>query len=563
MKIKGRNRFGFTLIELLAIIVILAIIAVITVPIILNIVEKSKIGAAKDSAYGYKDAIQKSYLSNMFDDYSNSKLDGNYLINSDGNLTDNDGNVIYNVLLSGTIPNGGYLNIEGNVISSGCIQIDEYAVGISNGKVLNPNKGVCGSDLYEDIAVSYKNNVDSNGSILPDGRYIINSDGRLRDLTGVVVLDSIDSNPTGGYLVIDNHSVVSGCLQVGNYKVNVVGGNISQPTNGICEQVDIPTPVVYSCSDSSYVPDDESWFTTMLMGNDLYITGYSDNHPSDNTDLRLPCTIDGTAVSGVFNSAFDNKRLTSVVIPDGIKYLYNGAFQDNELISVAVPGSVETIYTAAFSENQIRKLSLNSGLKQISSFAFVNNKIEELNVPSSVTNIGNGAFNGNLLEGSSAFIYDLNDSTKIISYAGKDKDVTIPSNVFNIGVGAFQSCGLTSVVIPDSVTTIDNQAFQDNKLINVLIPDSVTTLGQSAFQNNSLREVTIGRNVASTNRQNSAFLKNATSNSDLTTVHNLTGHSFYWGSMINSSSSNGPTTGMTFDVGTVINNYGNVTILGE
>ena len=50
-----RKKNGFTLIELLAIIVILAIIAVITVPIILNIIDNSRRGAAKDSAYGYKD----------------------------------------------------------------------------------------------------------------------------------------------------------------------------------------------------------------------------------------------------------------------------------------------------------------------------------------------------------------------------------------------------------------------------------------------------------------------------------------------------------------------------
>ena len=57
-----KNKKGFTLIELLAIIVILAIIAVITVPIILNIIENSKKGAATDSAYGYKDAIEKFYV---------------------------------------------------------------------------------------------------------------------------------------------------------------------------------------------------------------------------------------------------------------------------------------------------------------------------------------------------------------------------------------------------------------------------------------------------------------------------------------------------------------------
>ena len=56
------KRNAFTLIELLAIIVILAIIAVITVPIILNIIEDSKKGSVQDSAYGYKDAVEKKLL---------------------------------------------------------------------------------------------------------------------------------------------------------------------------------------------------------------------------------------------------------------------------------------------------------------------------------------------------------------------------------------------------------------------------------------------------------------------------------------------------------------------
>ena len=49
---------GFTLVELLAVIVVLAIIALIAVPRILNVVEKSKIGAAKSSALGYISSIE-------------------------------------------------------------------------------------------------------------------------------------------------------------------------------------------------------------------------------------------------------------------------------------------------------------------------------------------------------------------------------------------------------------------------------------------------------------------------------------------------------------------------
>ena len=74
---KMKKQKGFTLIELLAIIVILAIIAVITVPIILNVIDNAKRGTAKDSAYGYKDAINKYYVSGMLEDES-IKLNGDY-----------------------------------------------------------------------------------------------------------------------------------------------------------------------------------------------------------------------------------------------------------------------------------------------------------------------------------------------------------------------------------------------------------------------------------------------------------------------------------------------------
>ena len=56
------NKKGFTLIELLAIIVILAIIAVITVPIILNIIDNARKGAAKDSVIGYGKAVELAYV---------------------------------------------------------------------------------------------------------------------------------------------------------------------------------------------------------------------------------------------------------------------------------------------------------------------------------------------------------------------------------------------------------------------------------------------------------------------------------------------------------------------
>ncbi|MDD3453133.1 MAG: prepilin-type N-terminal cleavage/methylation domain-containing protein [Bacilli bacterium] len=56
---------GFTLIELLAVIVILAIIAVITMPMITRVIDKAKIGALEDSAYGLIEAANLYYTQHI------------------------------------------------------------------------------------------------------------------------------------------------------------------------------------------------------------------------------------------------------------------------------------------------------------------------------------------------------------------------------------------------------------------------------------------------------------------------------------------------------------------
>lgn len=62
-----KSKNGFTLIELLAVIVILAIIALIATPIVLNIIERAREGAARSSAYGVIDAARLAYTESMMD----------------------------------------------------------------------------------------------------------------------------------------------------------------------------------------------------------------------------------------------------------------------------------------------------------------------------------------------------------------------------------------------------------------------------------------------------------------------------------------------------------------
>ena len=130
-----KKKNGFTLIELLAIIVILAIIAVITVPIILDIIDNSKKGAASDSAYGYKDSINKYFLTKLSEDSSYNIPNNSYKTSDLKTL---------GVSLSGKEPeSNSWVTIEKNKVINACLQFDEYKVEIKNGEVDSTTKGDC------------------------------------------------------------------------------------------------------------------------------------------------------------------------------------------------------------------------------------------------------------------------------------------------------------------------------------------------------------------------------------------------------------------------------------
>ena len=140
-----KKKKGFTLIELLAIIVILAIIAVITVPIILNIIENSKRGAVIDSAYGYKDSINKYYVTELANNPDFS-LDGEYTVGDDGSIQNGDSKN-YPIPFTGTKPSGGKVTIEDSVVTGACLVIDDYKVELKDGKFTTNGKGDCNGSL--------------------------------------------------------------------------------------------------------------------------------------------------------------------------------------------------------------------------------------------------------------------------------------------------------------------------------------------------------------------------------------------------------------------------------
>ena len=118
---KEKNK-GFTLVELLAVIVILALIALIATPIILNVINDAKKQAAKDSAYGYMDAVEKYIVSSELED--KSIQDGTYSVEKLNSM---------GVSVKGSTPDNGNIEIKNSSVKSYDIGIDGYVV--INGEV--------------------------------------------------------------------------------------------------------------------------------------------------------------------------------------------------------------------------------------------------------------------------------------------------------------------------------------------------------------------------------------------------------------------------------------------
>ena len=106
---------GFTLIELLAVIVILAIIALIATPMILGVIEDTKLKAAEQSVNGYIDAVEKQVIANELTK-ENQISDGIHILPME------------NVEAKGNKPTSGWLVMQNGEVTNYSIVMNEYVV---------------------------------------------------------------------------------------------------------------------------------------------------------------------------------------------------------------------------------------------------------------------------------------------------------------------------------------------------------------------------------------------------------------------------------------------------
>jgi virulence-associated protein VagC len=159
---------------------------------------------------------------------------------------------------------------------------------------------------------------------------------------------------------------------------------------------------------------------------DIVITRYL----GSNKTVKIPPRIRDLPVVIIYRDDWARVwDISSVIIPDTVKYIRRRAFMRNQLTSVIIP------------ENVI----------EIGEYVFGYNQLTSVIIPDNVIDIGVGAFAVNQLT-----------------------SVTLGKSVTSIDYKAFANNKLTSITIPDSVKFIGADAFSGNQLVKITMPENVS-----------------------------------------------------------------------------------------
>ena len=102
-----------------------------------------------------------------------------------------------------------------------------------------------------------------------------------------------------------------------------------------------------------------------------FITG---SYDGDEKDIKIPASIDGTAVTVIYQDVFNGKGLTSVVIEEGITRIHARAFKDNDLTELVLPDSLTRLDYGAFMDNPLTKVTIGPNVIKIEGGVFPNNE---------------------------------------------------------------------------------------------------------------------------------------------------------------------------------------------
>ncbi len=157
--------------------------------------------------------------------------------------------------------------------------------------------------------------------------------------------------------------------------------------------------------------------------------------------------------------------LTSVVIPNTVKYIEDEAFYRTYITSVTLSDSVKIIGDWAFKDCYFDSIILPHGLKAIGEAAFMDCiYLTSINIPNTVTSVGKESFKNCTNLSSVTLSQDITVISEA-SFSGCSMldSIEIPAGVLSIGMNAFKDCGnlLSVIMMPDTAPVFQGWGMAD------------------------------------------------------------------------------------------------------
>ena len=372
------KRNAFTLIELLAVIVILAIISLIAVPIVMGIINESKISLIKETTNSI---------------YESAKL----------------------YITKNSLPNKEIKKIEIECKNNGCLvkkAFDANSLELSELQSKNMNLELKGKLPFGE----YNGNYDIKSALYFDG-YCVK--GAVND---------VEKIPEDECIITTNES----CFNYNENTMAITGYKCYKDNNEVCngispcpteEQIVIPKKINNSIIKRINVNAFRSKKISSVNFNLLKDLELIDQYAFyDNLMLDLDLT--NTKVKKIGQYAFNKcDQIEKVKLPKTLERIEQWAFRGKKIVTVDFSKCENLSYIGryAFSFSPISgELDLsNTKITTIEGEGFAYNRFTKIKLPSTLTTIGKNAFC--VSNNSSSYI----------------ESITIPSSVTSIGAGAF------------------------------------------------------------------------------------------------------------------------------
>lgn len=246
-----------------------------------------------------------------------------------------------------------------------------------------------------------------------------------------------------------------------SYKSAITGYDFGDDEDEVPDR-DTPNnnEIFYTSSDNKIVtPYDTSAFNGTIVSN-LYSTKQGKGVITFNTDVT---EIGQRAFMGC-------STLTSVKLPDSLKYINMYAFAETGLTSVSLPTNTYGVSDYAFYGcRNLSEVDLNSVII-IGAYAFKDCSLTSVYLPATAESIGNCAFKCSTLM-----------EFKGPNLIGSSKELAIGYSLIQLADGACKNA--TSYTVPTGVWRIHESVFEGyTKLENVSIPEGVTDIHKNAFR---------------------------------------------------------------------------------